>query len=394
MNPPEWNPYAAPPPAPPSPGWAWPPPPPPRRWGVWAAVVAAALVVCVTAALLVVLFRHSTHAIEKAHPDAGATEPAGLGPNDGLSSSPTTQPPGPPVITVEGAAKVLHAYWPVHEGALAAGNLHALATLATGTAASWEHGAVGCGCYSITKPRPLLNAAYFVPRQTRYPAFFVAEAQTEYGSPWVELLVFTKRRAADRWLVTEDSGFGPMPGHEARLFAPLVGPGGFNVSIDDAIAPDQRDRALEAAPKLAALWQQATNTGQVPATTRFDLHGDSLTRVKKIASHRQDALQSTGLFAHYSFYVSPSDPLFEVTGQYGDEFACQPIREKATYTPRPGEVILQDKQQDNWGALLAPGTYPKIIEEDVWETCFLVPEDPHSPATILDQSIGGGVPHP
>lgn len=361
---------------------------------MWAAVIAAAIVVCVTAALLVVLFRHSTHAIERARPDATATGTASHGPIDGIRPSPTTQPPGPPLITVDGAAKVLRAYWPVHERALVAGKLHTLATLATGSAATWERGAVGCGCMSLTAPRRLLKTAYFVPRQTRYPAFFVAEALAEDPSAWVELLVFTKRRAGDPWLVTEDSGFGPLPGNMARLFVPLGQSSGFNVPIDDAADPDQRDRAFEAAPKLAALWQQAANTGQVPATTRFDLYRESLTQVKKIANHRQDALQPTGLFAHYSFYVSPSDPLFEVAALYGDEIACQPIRERATYTPRPGEVILQDKKQNNWGSLLAPGTYPKITDEKVWETCFRIPEDPNAPATIINQSTGGGVPHP
>ncbi len=296
------------------------------------------------------------------------------------------------VITQAEAAKVVQDYWGVHEPALVRGDLSTLGTLATGSAAAWERGGVACHCISVDAARPLLDAAYFVPRQTRYPAFFLVEAQTEYRSvPWVELLVFTRSAARASWRVTEDSGFGPLPGVPVRLGAPMSDGGGYDTAAEQAIPQAQRERAHRAAGQLAAFWQQVQDSGRVQDSATFVLEGQSLSRVEQIAAHPQDGVQSTGLVAHFSFFVGPSDPIYEVAESNGYELACQPVRETVVYTPGAGKVIVQDSARRNWGLLLEPGEYNRVVSRDNWQTCFLVPPD-QGKIAIVNHDIGGATP--
>lgn len=293
------------------------------------------------------------------------------------------------VITSAGAADVLEAYWPMHEHALVERDLPTLASLSTGAAQTWEQAAVACNCLVVDSARPLLDAAYFVPRQTTYPASFVAEAQTQLsGAYWTELLVFTRARSGAPWLVEEDSGFGPPAGAAPQLVEPFVDKDGFDLPAPAGV----HKRALHLAADLAGLWQRAKNTGSIPASNEFQFTGQAGERIATIAAFRQDRVQANGLFGHYRFYVSKADPLVEVTGSYGSEIACQPIRETVQYTARgAAHQVYQDPAQRNWGQQLAPGYYRKVISRDVWQTCFYI-AGPSEPVGVLNHDVGGASP--
>ena len=290
------------------------------------------------------------------------------------------------VVTPAIANRVVRAYWPTHERALVGHDFATLNRLSSGPAREWEGPATRCGCLFVKTARPLLGTSVFVPRQTRYPATFVAEAQTQYeGRYWAELLVFTKTRPGAPWLVTQDSGFGPPPGVAPRLGAPVSGADGFDAPVPLA----QHERARHAAADFASLWQRAKLMGQVPADNEFELSGQTLGRVYEVASHRQDQVQANGLLGHYSFYTSPGDALVEVMDQGNFDLACQPVRETVVYTPTPGSRIRQDLGRRNWGADLAPGYYRKLVSHDTWQTCFLVPSEPSGRIIVLNHDVGG-----
>lgn len=284
------------------------------------------------------------------------------------------------------AENVLSRYWPMHEQALVDRNLTALRGMSVGAARRWEQAAVACGCLHVFSPRPLLDTAYFVPRQTSFPATFVTEALTEVdGSYWAELLVFTKRAAGARWLVSEDSGFGPPAGLSPTLGSPDLGHG----SYDQPVSAVQSAIAHHVADRLAAVWQRAKDTGRIPTGSGFDLTGQTGARVANLAAYPQDQVQVDGSVGHYSFSTSAADPLIQVSDA-GNDLACQPIREVVQHRALPGEAIRQDSAHEPWGPNVAPGDYQRVTTTDVWQTCFLIPPQ-GDPIKVLDQDIGGAL---
>jgi hypothetical protein len=149
---------------------------------------------------------------------------------------------------------------------------------------------------------------------------------------------------------------------------------------------------VQLARQLAALWQQAKETGQVPAQTRFRTEGQMGARLAQIAAHAQDAVQSNGLFGHMRFFVDPRDPLVEVAEADGSALACQAVRETAAYRPPAGGAIVQDDARQNWGRSLAPGQYATVTNHGAWQTCFLISRNAHAPVIVLNQDVDGGFP--
>jgi len=305
--------------------------------------------------------------------------------------APTTPEPAPgrPVITPAQAATVLAAFWAVHAQAVVAGDLAALRRLDTGPAATWETGALSCGCL-LRAPLTLVAARYFVPRQTHYPAYFVTEAEEGYeGQRGAAVLVFTKAAAEQPWLVAEHSAYDVGAGQGLALGVPVTGPGGYVA----APTPAQHQVAVTAAAQLAATWQAAKDSGSVPGGSEFLIAGDLAERLRQITAFRQGAVQVNGAIGVYRFYASATDPLAEVGIGGGYALACQAVRETVVYRPRTASgALVQDQARGNWGQLLPPGVYPSLTSRDAWQTCFVIAPQPTRPILVIDQSSGGSVP--
>jgi hypothetical protein len=294
------------------------------------------------------------------------------------------------LVTPATAAQVVKHYWRVHEHALVTRNLPALARLSTGAARRWEQAAVSCGCLRVTSPRPLQETSYFVPRQTRYPASFVAAAETNVGgTPWAELLVFTKRSATAAWQVSEDSGFGPPKGEAPELGDPVSDGEGYDLPVSAA----QHSRAVRVAARFAAVWQHAKDTGRVPTTSGFQMTGQTGARVAELAAFPQGHIQDNGAIGRFRFSTSRSDHLVEVADG-PDDLACQPVHETVRYTAPAGRMIGQDNARTQWGPSLPPGVYRTVVSRDVWQTCFLIPPTAGVPIGVTDQDVGGAIVSP
>jgi hypothetical protein len=394
------SPFGAPPP-PPAATDLWAPPVSsvlaartgPARWWRWLPAVAGAV------ALVLVISIGGYLAVSRLQGhdsgDPGRTPlPAPAGP---VRAVMPIWKPGPPagdvVVTRQTAEDVVDRYWSAHAQALSNGDVSALAWLTGGAGRQWELGAVTCGCLQRSSTlRPMLRATYYVPRQTGYPARFVAEVLTEYspGHQGVEILVFSRRSRTARWLVIENSTYGPMPGAQA---APHTQGKGLVDSdgLVDPVGPAQVARTRAAAAQLAAVWQEAKETGQVPSSaSAFTVFGQTKDRIDHIASHRQNRVQSNGLLGHYRYYTRRSDPVVVVPYAAGYDLGCQPLRSTITYWGQPGQVVYQDPTLHNWGTRVPAGSYRSITRHEAWPTCFVLSRTGTEPVFVFNQEYGGG----
>jgi hypothetical protein len=294
---------------------------------------------------------------------------------------------GPSVITPAQAEVVVRTFWPVHEHAIVTRDVAALRKLETGAAAAYEPGAVMCGCLNWRIARRLVQTALFVPRQPTYPAHFMAEALSyRNGEPWIEIYVFTKQNAAAPWLVALNSGMVPAAGREVRMGIPDTDAEGYLLPVSAA----QSARAATLPQRTAQLWQDAKETGVVPAHPDLVTGGLGDRRLAEIAAHRQGTAQANGVPGTFRFFVDRSDPLWEFNDE-GNDIACRAVRETAVYTAPRGYVITQPKDRSGWGATLPPGRYPKVSSAGAWQTCFIIPADPSRASVLLNRDTDGPV---
>jgi hypothetical protein len=322
--------------------------------------------------------------------------PSETGPGDVAGSGRSQLPPveaGPPagrvVVSADEARQVVTGYWPVHAQALRDKDLSTLGALTTGAARRWELGVVACGCLDVTELRPAHDTTYFVPRQTSYPAAFVAQVVTDDGDKeGVEVLVFTRSSSTARWLVAEDSAFWPVEG----IMAFAARPGPTVAGLSRPVPASLRARADQLASDLASAWQAAKETGRTDAgpALEFAQTPQFQDQIARVAQYRQDTTQRNGLLGHYRYVTSPSDPLVVVPLADGWTLACKPVRETVTYSGG----VYQDPGLHNWGLFLAAGTYPSVTQHEAWQTCFQFRRDGATRPSVFFQNHGGGWPIP
>jgi hypothetical protein len=360
------------------------------RW-LPAAAVAVALVLVITIGGYLVLSAFDSH--DSADP--GLTPlPAPVAPERAVV--PTWQP-GPPagdgvVVSRQMAEDAVGRWWHAHSLALRDADVPALTGLTGGAGRQWEVGAVSCGCLESSTLRPMIRTNYYVPRQTTYPARFVAEVLTAYsnGNKGVEVLVFSRSNRTAPWQVIENSGYGPETGHRAALHPQdqdLVDSHG----LVDPVGRAQVARTRAAATRLSAVWQQAKVTGQVPASaSAFTLGEQTMDRIVHVAGHRQDRVQDNGLLGHFHYYARRSDPVVVVPYGPGHDLGCMPLRSTITYWGRPGQVVHQDPALRNWGTGVPAGDYRSITLHEAWPTCFVISRSGVEPVFVLNKDYGGG----
>lgn len=323
----------------------------------------------------------------------GGDRQATIAPSEAVVLEPPGPPAGKTVVTPQMADRVLRAHWPVHEEALRNEDLDLLATLSAGSARRWEINAIACDCFTVSTVRPLLEAVYFVPRQTTYPARFIAQVRTSYsnGGEGVEVLTFSRSGPRARWLVVESSFFGPQEGNPALLILPDTTADGFTKPV----SPAQRARARSVARQFAAVWQKTKNTGRIPASAAaFVLPGQTGDHLAELAEHRQDTRQRNGLLGHFTYFTTKADPLVVVPSAHHFVLACQPVHGNIEYTPGAGRTVYQDPELKNWGPLVKAGHYRAMTLYQEWQTCFVIYNDPAQRVVVFNQDIGGGVFEP
>lgn len=279
-----------------------------------------------------------------------------------------TAPAGSPtVVTPVMAKNAVLAMWPVREAVLSARTAASLDQIETGTALTGDRDRVFCGCLEAQMLLATNSVQVYVPRQTTWPAHFVAEVHL--GSPqqpFREYLVFTRAGFAVPWKVafaagaqfsgatTIDVGERDKDGYTTSL------PAGVQASVGQ----------LPAA--LAAAFQTAKESGRPTLPGSFAPGAWTSSLLDKIVQTPQGGrIGGSGpkLTVHYFTY--PADAVIAVPLTDGRTLACGVVRQTADYTAPYGRLV-QDSAQRSWPPTLSPGQYRKVTATGQLQTCFLV----------------------
>jgi hypothetical protein len=272
------------------------------------------------------------------------------------------------------AANVVDALWLVRERALANTDMATIRELETGPALEWD-AACYDGCQP-TSPRPMQKMQVFVPRQSTYPAYFLAEVLTitnDLTVPYVETMVFTRASTSLPWMLNFDTGYSEIPTMSEQS---EVDAQGF-----DAPAPSFTGVTVSDLPgELAAYWQTWKDTGAAPPGARFE--GGTWTNEwgPYIYNYAQE-LTSEGLSEAATYSADPSQDgqwTFAIDDMVGDQLvdgmalSCGTVRFTSVISALSGYTITQPVDQSTWSDLLPAGTYSQLTRVGLRQSCFLL----------------------
>lgn len=274
------------------------------------------------------------------------------------------------VISPAAARAVVQSYWPKREAAIAAGDVTRIKALESGAAGQVD-GAVAEDEHARSpwpgsaRVRTHKEVMVFVPRQTTYPATFLAEVITEtYESrePFKEIMVFIKSSADMPWQLTLDVG-GSTIG---------VDPAGVDNRFDPA-PPRLAGVDPSAFPgKLASYWQACWVTGRAPIGNGNDFLPGYWTTQKcnAIAGSSPGRFDPTcGCIPRLSYSSNSATGEFSFNTHSGSLLSCFAIRIDDQSRALPHAVLLQDDGRNHWGGKLPPGTYSEIDQTSLRQVC-------------------------
>jgi hypothetical protein len=314
---------------------------------------------CVVAAAALLGFAASAGAVRV----ASCSSPAGSTACLGLASA--------PFVTPGQARQVMTGLWNARERANSVRDVAVLDGIDTGTVQLEDHFALDsllCHCstwYWTKGPRRIENVTVFLPRQSRYPVFFMAEVlaaptgRTEPAGNVTAVMFVTRASAAQPWRIASqlfDDAYAPST---LALPPPMVDQNGYDLPAPAAEA----NAALTWPALLAAYYLHLKDYGVPAAQSRFA--PGTLTTGTDLAANRQGSV-SGGVVKHFSFAAAPlGGPwVFEENGAIE---VCADINEYETFTwARPHTVFEQiDGIKPNWGPDLNSGLYSSIVT--TWE---------------------------
>ena len=280
------------------------------------------------------------------------------------------------VMDASDAETLVRAYWPARERALADHDRLAVRELETGAAAQWD--GVGCtvGC-APPSPRTIEDLNLFVPRQTAYPAAFMAEVlTTQFHSSghMVEIMVFNRPSKQQPWSLALDTGYTGAD-HLGEFPVPVEG-GAF-----DADAPAVPGVDQPGLPRLfAAYLQHWIDHASAPANTPLGA-GPFTTAVGQALHEQTLEDRARGIADTVAYTADPTtDGVWtfavkeEQSGAETRPFAmtCGTVRYTASaVSTRSGGTLVQDQGFSPFGTLLAPGGYASVTEQGLHQNCFV-----------------------
>jgi hypothetical protein len=220
---------------------------------------------------------------------------------------------------------------------------------------------VTCGCPGPVPRGPVLTEAFLVPRQTTYPAIFLAEATTtRLGKPYWQYLVIGRQSAGSNWKVVDDPdylGSGP-------LVQPVTGPGGFDTASPPPLATNRYPS------ELAAYWQSFALTGHAPRQSELAPGAWTSQAPTYVGVQRNGTTwKFNGLVAYQLFHSGGPEELYRFGTATGG-LTCG-VERLERYWEYPGGNLYQPKSRNNWGPAIAPGLYKAIVSTDIGKPCFI-----------------------
>ncbi len=309
-------------------------------------------------------------------PVAGATPTPDL---DAALSAARTAPATKPgvVVDLDVAGNLVRTLWPVRELALSQRNAVAVRAIENGPAGEWD--AISCtmGC-PPPSPRALRDAHYFVPRQTGYPASFMAQVlTTEYHSSGalVEIMIFTRVSATAPWFLTFNTNYSGIG--RVREFPTFD----FTTHFEADLPADPTHQRVTLPAVLADYWQHWATTGAAPASTQL-VNGYFTTQFgEDIAATRLD-MRRAGINSKLTYSYNPKQDgvwMFTVNAEdssgrlvSNDVLTCATVRYTDVNTPlSAGSGIAQGRDYMPYGTLLPPGQYSTVTQSGLHQSCLL-----------------------
>lgn len=289
-----------------------------------------------------------------------------------LSATPATRG-----VTVDPAlaARIVGTVWPVREAALDSDDPTTLAGFETGSALAGDNAelaASACGCTG-RPARPIATRNLFVPKESAYPAWFVTELTTspvQHSQSDVLLMVFTRASALAHWMLSLETEYAFGNGSAWVYATPESMPGGYDLATS---------RHNELPVDLGAYYQSWADQGVAPPTSPF-APGAFTTALGQLQAAEDKTLAAEGEQHRVTYSVDEAqDGNWTVAANnerqepsYGWALSCGTVRYVAVTTLAPGAApILQPADRSTWGATLAPGTYTRITQWGLHETCFM-----------------------
>jgi uncharacterized protein DUF3592 len=272
------------------------------------------------------------------------------------------------LVTPPLARRIVSAVWPLRDRALANRDLATVRALESGPALAVDVARMRSGG-APNRPTPdrAIPAGFrvYVPRQSSWPARFLAEVPTTTDAqPWLEMLIFTRASAHSHWQVVYDTGFGAQPGGTVS-----PEPGNFDEEGYDEV-PAGEIPADDAVPNLGRYWQAWRDDPNPPAAVPPWAPGTWTTEYGRSVADRQNQVGDNGLPEHIAYGDKPA-PAGELWtfGVWNEELVCSPMHQTTTWTGPAG----QDANRQKWGPDLAPGVYRTVTADILREACVLVP---------------------
>jgi hypothetical protein len=304
--------------------------------------------------------------------------------------------PSTPGVTVDEALahQIVTALWPVREEAIDTGDVALLSTFETGAALEGDTAMYGdrlCGC-STPFPRTMQWLDLFVPRQTTYPADFLAEVPIEatFGrDPGVAFLVFVRASAQSRWSVTLSTGYSIHTTGPPEIYVGPAPSGAFTIPLPGTKVD------LDALPAgLAAYYAYWSINDKAPPGTMFAPGFVTSGKGSDVFDHGEtDGVDGPHRVAYTADPTTDGEwsfggQRFDVTPHLGWILSCGTVRYEDVFTAGKGAAPLsQPLNQSSWGATLLAGSYSQITQWGVHESCFMI--DPAGGPTVV-LGIDGG----
>lgn len=304
-----------------------------------------------------------------------------------LSATPET-----PGVTIDQALamRIVDTMWPVREQALDTDDGAPLAGFETGSALAGDPAdllARACGCNDYT-PRTIATHDLFVPKQTAYPAWFIAELTTgpvDVTSSDVSLMVFTRASAAAHWMLSLETGYS-IGAPTAWVYAtPETMTSGF-----DLPSPVHNELPGD----LAAYYQHWAADGTAPTSPFAPGVFTSAVGQTQVATDKTYAAEGQLHRVSYSVDLT-ADGVWSASANndrdqpsYGWTLTCGTEHYVSVTTLAKGATpIVQPADLSTWGSTLPPGQYTSVTQWGLHESCFM--DDPYGTPYIVLGHEGG-----
>ena len=291
---------------------------------------------------------------------------------------------GPPsaavIVTPAEAHAVVEGFWPKREAAVVKASIEELNDIESGTAALADKAVASDKRLRSPAPTPARirrhgPIAVFVPRQTRYPATFLAEVNTttyDGVSPRQMMMVFRRANTMDRWRLDHYAVWGLNDVDETGTGTNFDAPASAVSGIDIASLPAE----------VAEYWQTCWTTGHPPAKAQFVPGYWTTDRCERIAQSGPGRFDpACGCVPELRYKPYPNARTFAFVVRTRSVLACFAIEITDTSKPEQQSVLQQDTGRDNWGGLLPPGLYDEIVQTSIRQVCALA--DTSQPVNLI-----------